>query len=235
MSYSNFKSIFFLALPLALLLFEGCEPSGGAISEGTIEYKVTYPKMSNDNFMKDFMPDEMVMKFKDEKYLTELSAGMGMFKTNFLCDGEEEVLAQMVKLINKKYVLVMDKDEVGAFNHETPEYTITKTNEKKMIAGYECHKAVVSLNKGKQEHFDVYYTKEIDIELPNWCTKFKEIDGVLMEYQQERYDICMRFTATKVIPGDISESAFVIGEDYQEVSREKMDKEMTEIFESFNQ
>lgn len=95
------KYFHIIGLFIALLSL-GCGGDSSDKTEGIIMYKVTYPKMDKGNFMMDFMPDKMVLKFKDDKYVTVLSAGMGMFRSSFVIDQENDQFSQMVKLINKK-------------------------------------------------------------------------------------------------------------------------------------
>ena len=203
-------------------------------SEGEIHYKVTYPKLEKDNFMRDFMPKKMVLKFKDDKYITHLSAGMGMFKTNFLCDFENQEFLQMVKLINKKYVLKLKDEEIKNSLNNMPLFLVEFTNETKKILGYECKKAIVTINNGMNDAFTVFYTDEINIESPNWSNQFSVINGVLLEYQYEKYDVCMKFTAKKIHYKTIEDSEFDVPNTYKEITEKQMDQEMKEIFESFN-
>ena len=56
----------------------------------------------------------------------------------------------------------------------------------------------------------------------------------MLEYQYEKYDVCMRFTASKIEFKEIDDSEFEISKDYKLISESQMDKEMKEIFDSFN-
>jgi GLPGLI family protein len=203
-------------------------------TEGIILYKVTYPKMDKHNLMFDFMPNKMVMKFKDHKYTTDLSAGMGMFKTNFIVDKEADTFSQLVKLINKKYVLTLKGNAISASTALLPKLNIEFTDETKKILGYNCKKAIITIDNDEKEVFTVFYTNEIAIESPNWCNQFKDIDGVMLEYQYEKYDVTMRLKAQSIKFTKIDDSEFEISDEYENISEEKMDMEMKEIFDSFN-
>ncbi len=228
-------SIINLLLLFSVLVFiSGCGKKFSSNSEGTIEFEVTYPKMDPSNFMLDFLPKTMEQKFKNNTFVTELSAGMGMFRTCFIIDCNDKKYTHFVKLINKKFILTLNEDGVIEMNKIMPTYIVTQTNETKEIAGYLCKKATVTVeNTG--EIFDIFYTKEIDIDTPNWATQYADIKGVLMEYQLEKYGLCMRITAKNVSFNNIEENALKQPEGYQHVSIDRMDKEMEEIFTSFNQ
>lgn len=215
-------------------LFYSCSDGVKDQTEGIIEYTVTYPKMEKDNFMRDFMPNKMHVKFKNNTYSNSLTAGMGMFKSSFICNKANEDYIQIVKLINKKYALHLVKDEITKSMSNKTSYSIEFTNDVKNIIGYNCNKATVTVNNESHDAFTVFYTDKIKIDTPNWCNEFVEIPGVLMEYQYEKYDVCMRFTATKIEFKKVDDDEFVLPKDYKLISEPEMDKEMKEIFDSFN-
>jgi len=190
--------------------------------------------MDKHNLMFDFMPKKMVLKFKDNNYTTSLSAGMGMFKTNFIVNQEADEFSQLVKLINKKYILTLKGDEINQSLSKLPKFNIEQTGETKEILGYMCKKAIVTIDNNSNDAFTVFYTDKINIENPNWNNQFKGIDGVMLEYQYEKYDICMRFKAKSIKFTEIKDSEFAIDEKYENISEIEMDKEMQEIFDSFN-
>ncbi|MGE0561188.1 MAG: hypothetical protein AB7O47_05185 [Flavobacteriales bacterium] len=202
-------------------------------SEGIIEFNVSYPKMEKDNFMRDFMPQKMKLSFKDNTYSNSLSAGMGMFKSSFVCNKNDQEFLQMVKLINKKYSLQLKGDEIVKSMSTKPTYSVEFTDDVKKIIGYNCNKAIVTVNNEQQDAFIVYYTDKINIETPNWCNEFKDIPGVMLEYQYEKYGVCMRFTAKKITFKKIDDDEFMLPVDYKPLSESEMDKEMQEIFDSF--
>lgn len=228
-------SIYALLIFLASPLFFSCKKKKSGKSEGLIEYAVSYPKMDKDNFMLDFLPKTMTQKFSNNTLLSELSAGMGMFRTCFIMDSNDKKYTHFVKLLNKKYVLVLDQDEVDEMNKLMPDFKVTFTDETKEIAGFKCKKAIITIDSHDNETFDIYYTEEIDFDEPNWATQYANIKGVLMEYQVEKYGLCMRMQATRVSYEKIEDESLKMPEGYQFVSRDRMDKEMEEIFQSFNQ
>lgn len=220
-------------LAFIALILTRCGDGVSNQTEGIIEYNVSYPKMEKDNFMRDFMPNKMKMYFKDNTYSNTLSAGMGMFKSSFVCNKDDQEFLQMVKLINKKYSLHIKGEEITQSMKNKPTYSVEFTSDVKKIIGYNCNKAIVTVNNEQQDAFVVYYTDKINIETPNWCNEFKEIPGVLLEYQYEKYGVCMRFTAKKITFKKVDDDEFILPKDYNLISEPEMDKEMQEIFDSF--
>lgn len=183
--------------------------------------------------MFDFMPKKMELVFKNNKYITNLSAGMGLFKTSFLVDKNENQFSQLVKLVDKKYILSLKDEKVDESLSKLPIFNIEHTKETKEILTYSCKKAIITVGNNKNDTFSVYYTDQISIETPNWCNQFKGIDGVLLEYQYEKYDVCMRFTAQSIKYTKIDDNEFHVDDKYVSLSQEDIDKEMQEIFDSF--
>ena len=227
------KVIYILILIVSISVIGGCGGDFSGKSQGIIYYKVSYPKMDKRNLMFDFMPKKIVLKFKDNKYVTNMTAGMGMFKTDIVVDQEENQFSQMVKLINKKYILTLKGDHIKKSLANLPKYHVEQTGETKIILNFLCKKAIVTIDNDTNKIFTVYYTDKINIEDPNWSNEFSEIDGVMLEYQYEKYGVCMKFEAKKIQFTDIDDSEFEIDPKYKAIPEAAMDKEMQEIFDSF--
>lgn len=191
------------------------------ISEGAIEYDAAVVDQSHP--MATLAPSKMTIKFKDNKSCAEMSAGMGLFSTSFISDPEKKTLTQLVKLLNKKFSLILNEAAVKKENEAYP-YTIIPTKETKIIAGYKCSKAHVKTNDELGYEFDVYYTKDLNIKNPNFANPFSTLDGVLMEYQMKKFGLEMKFTAKTVKNEDVEESCFELPADYKAVSQEEMNE-----------
>jgi GLPGLI family protein len=224
----NFRRFFILTLPAAVLLMAstGCKSGHPGIGEGVIEYDCEV--VDKNNPMADLAPDKMTVKFKDHRSALELTAGMGLFSTTFISDNNSKTLTQLVKLLNKKFVHVSDSVEVKQ-EATVSNMKIEKVSGNKMIAKFKCKKVRVSFTDNSHPPFDVWYTNEINLSNPNWNNPFHEIDGVLMEYQMNRYGLEMKFIAKSVAEAEVDEDAFQTPEEYKPISK----KEMEELFKAF--
>jgi GLPGLI family protein len=219
------RSAFATLLGLSMLLIASCGPDDEHnISEGVIEYDATVVDQANP--MANLAPSKMTMRFKENKAVAEMSAGMGLFSTSFISDPDKKTLTQLVKLLNKKFSLVQNQAEIEAENKNYP-VEVTPTKETKMIAGYKCLKSHVKMKDDSGVEFDIFYTKDLGIKDPNFCNPFYMVDGVLMEYQMKKFDLEMRFTAKSVKKEDVDDSAFDLPSDYKKISQ----KEMNELFQ----
>lgn len=225
------RSILYSVLILTFAVVS-CNNTGSKknISEGIIEYKIEYPKMDeNDIMLASMMPKTMKMRFKENNTVNELKTGAGVFQTKFINQNKNKQLIHLVKLVNNKYGLILDSTEIyESYAKQVDGMKVEKTKETKEIAGYKCYRAKITFDN-PENNFDVYYTNDIKIENPNWCTPFHEIEGVLMEYQLENYNILMRLTAENVYPEAIDLSEFEMPDDYVQISQDEMEEKFLDF------
>lgn len=212
-----------LFICLAAYVFIGCghDIFHSGISEGTIEYKIVV--LDSANPMAKMAPDKMTVKFKNNLSYAELIAGMGLFETNFINDEPGRKLTQMVRMLNKKWAYVADSTAVNKELASDEQFTVTETNETKVIAGYTCKKAIAKSKDGKAPDVDLYYTNDIKWEQPNWATPFTSIKGVLLQYRVAKYGFYMEFTADKVVQEKVDDTVFKLPADYKMISKQQLD------------
>jgi peptide-N-glycosidase F-like protein len=209
-----------------LLMVGSCgQNDDKVVAEGVIEYTASVVDQSNP--MASLAPSKMTIKFKNNKSCAEMSAGMGLFSTAFISNPETKTLTQLVKLLNKKFSLVLDHTSIQKEN-DAYKFELTPTKETKKIAGYQCEKVHVKMMDEFGTEFDIFYTKDLAIENPNFANPFYMIDGVLMEYQMKKFGLEMKFTAKAVKKEDVDDSAFELPADFKAISAE----EMATLFES---
>jgi hypothetical protein len=194
------------------------------ISEGEIEYEASVLDLNNS--MATMAPNKMTVRFKANKSCAEMTAGMGLFSTSFISDPETKTFTQLVKILNKKFMLIQNEASINKENDRYP-IQLIPTSETKLIAGYKCMKMKVIPLDRKSMPFDIFYTKELNIQHPNFTNPFYKVDGVLMEYQLKKFGLEMRFIAKAVKPETIDDKCFQVPSDYKKVS----EKEMKMIFE----
>lgn len=176
---------------------DGCSVLGGK-KEGIIIFEVTYPKPPAEAWKRMMMPDDMEMKFKDDKYYSNLNFS-GAMDLSFYVDNSKKEVTEYVKIMSDKMAYTTTDKDLTQLLMDVPKHTVKFVeDENKDIAGYSCKKAIVTVESKTPYSFDVYYTTDIALTNPNWCTPFKEIPGTLMEYQIEKFDVIMRFTAKEV-------------------------------------
>lgn len=207
---------------ILLLLWYSCNPSDEkSISEGTIEYDVEVVDKSSS--LSDMLPSKMTVKFKDNKSSVEMSAGMGLFSSSFVSDPQLKTFTVCIKILNKKLFNTQTSKEIEEENNKFP-VEVIKTNEKKLIAGYNCSKAHIKPLDPEKPEFDIFYTNEIKLENPNFATPFHAIDGVLLEYQMKKFGFELRFKAKSVTKNDIDDDIFEVPSEYKRITMAEIDE-----------
>lgn len=230
------EGVLIASCSVALLLFSGCGQGTDTVSEidvideGKIVYKLSYPQFDSDNIFTSMFPKEMTFKFKDSNTKNELKTSMAVFSTSLFANNKEKKVTHLVRIANKYSGLEMDSIEIMEEYGKKPDgMLITHTDSIKEIAGYKCKHAHVTFENDTSKYFDIFYTDQIGIKDPNWCTPFYEIKGVLMEAQVTQFNMDMHMIATSVVAEEYPDEEFTITKEYEPITIE----EMADIFQSF--
>jgi len=216
------KQILFYSCSVTLL-FCGCNNNEkGLLTEGVINYEVTL--INKDYYMAYAAPSAMTFEFKDSKCRGVINAGPGgIVTTTFISDPEKKIFSQLFQMGNKKFVHAFDDGEMQKENEGFPLHSVKRTDETKVIAGYKCKKVVYDFKDESIPDFDVYYTNDLAVKSPNWASPFKEVDGILMEYQVNKYGLILRFTATALNHVKVESSDFEVPNDHKVVTSEYLE------------
>lgn len=204
---------------------------GKDISEGVIEYDISYPKMDPNSMMVQGLPDKAYLRFKNDDVVNDMSGMMGLISITYIAKKSTNSVAQTLTLINKKYVADITAEEMTKMNSEYIESVETGKNVKE-IAGFKCKEAIVKLKNGESVY--AYYTNDIGISNPNWSNPYTKIDGVLMDFQMERYGLAMHLVAKQVSQQKIDDAAFDISDEHKKIPFPELEKILIELNPSGN-
>jgi GLPGLI family protein len=204
------------------------------ISEGVINYKISFPNAGRDQMMTSLLPEKMVFTFKDNNSIAEFETIGGVFNSRTVALQDSSLINSYLKLFKKKIVLQLDETGLETMLAEQPAMTIIDTDITDTIAGYLCRKAIAVYDDISIPEISLYYTEKIDFKDPNWCNQYRDIDGVLLSYEIEQFGIRMRFDATSIEEIKVQENTFSPLKDFKIVSFEEMKVEMQKIIETFN-
>lgn len=232
------RSIVVVGLAAIILFGASCssrsELLGFALSEGRIDYAVTFPLMEDDNVMKSILPDQMTVAFKGDKYNSEFNTYGGVFKNKVAIDTKDQSYTQMLKIFKKRLACNYDQIDLEELMHDFPPFTILKSDRLDTLAGIPCKTAKGVFYDIDQPNIDIYYTNQIGVSNPNWCTPFAELDGFLLGYDIDMFDMRMRLIAENVEASEIPDSEFEVDEDYKKVSYKYIKVELEKLMESFD-
>ncbi len=213
---------YLLVLLFAAIIINSCDISvGGKFDQGIIEYDLKYLEDENKNPIISLLPTTMTFQFKDENLSQSVEGWMGIFKMGGIYNAEDQTTTAFLKIMADKYIYQGN----SAFGYnEYPDMQIEYVDETKEIAGIKCKKANITIPGGEIEQFSVYYTDKIKLEKANLFNPFKEIPGVLLEFQYEMFDITTSLTATKIEQVEVDDAIFEVPSGYKKVSKEEMEE-----------
>jgi hypothetical protein len=199
------------------------------ITEGVVEYDITYPKLDPNSMMASGMPSKAFLRFKDNCTSHEMSGMMGLISITYISNYTNKVVEQRLTLINKKYSSEINTGELDRLNNS---YISSIEEGKKIveIAGYKCKEALVKLIDGKI--LKIYYTNDISIDSPNWSNPYSKIEGVLMDCEMERYGVVMHLVAKSVVAQKVDDAVFTIPADtaqYKKIVFTELEKILKEL------
>lgn len=214
--------LFLLFNAVIVMLVTGCggvKNNDNLISEGIIVYDAT--PLDEGHPFASYAPSKMTVKFKDNNFSAYMTAGMGALTASFISNPEKQTFTQVIRLFTDTYFVVQEKEEIQKENQQI-DIEIKPTKETKMIAGYNCKKAIASVKGDEPTEYEIYYTNEIGIENSNFANPYFKLDGVLMEYRMKKFGLEMQFTATSITKEVIDDAVFEVPDNCEQISQEAL-------------
>jgi GLPGLI family protein len=188
--------------------------------KGVITYKITVEGSGVTDEMKTMMPKTMIMSIKGNKARSEMVMSMG--KTVSITDGDNKTAITLMDMMGQKIAMQSNYEEIMKDIADSPEAKVEVTSETKEIAGYVCKKAIVTIPEEEMEII-VYFTEELGSSALNFDNpQFKDINGVMLEFEMPNDSFSMKFTAITVEKKNVEDSEFIIPEGYQIKTKEEL-------------
>jgi len=188
--------------------------------KGVITYKITIEGSGVTDEMKTMMPKTMTMSIKGNKSRSEMIMSMG--KTISISDGDNKTAITLMDMMGQKIAMQSNYEEIMKEMADSPEAKVEITSETKDILGYSCKKAVITIPEDDTELI-VYFTEELGSKELNFDNpQFKDINGLMLEFEIPNEMFSMHFTAVSVEKKNVEDSEFTIPEGYQIKTKEEM-------------
>ncbi|MDF2438006.1 MAG: hypothetical protein K0Q95_2382 [Bacteroidota bacterium] len=171
---------------------------------------------------------ESVTYIKGDKRRTDLN--MAIQSTTSLMDTKSKQIITLMDIMGQKYMIKMNEADIKKEEAKAPETSIKYIDEKKMIAGYNCKKAEVTVKskEGKEDVMNVYYTEEIPTS--DLKAAYKGLKGFPMEFAMNQGGLKMTFTTKSVSKDPVPDSKFDVPTDgYKETTMEDFQKSMQQM------
>jgi GLPGLI family protein len=188
--------------------------------KGVITYKITVEGSGVTDDMKSMMPKTMVMTIKGNKSRSEMVMSMG--KTVSITDGDSKTTTTLMDMMGQKIAIQSTTEEIMKDIADAPDVKVEVTSETKDILGYVCKKAIITSAEEEMEII-VYFTEELGTKDLNFDNpQFKDINGVMLEFEMPNEMMTMHFTAVSVEKKNVEDSEFAIPEGYQIKTKEEL-------------
>lgn len=219
------KSALLLLIGLIIsFCFIGCSSKDG-ISEGKIDYSITFPDFDADEhtFLAILLPKKQVYSFKNNDFHNQVKKAM--VEINIISNTETNYFYSDLLFNEKQYFEgTIDQAALDQFEIEFTDKTDT-------IAGFNVKQALAHSN----EHgtFELWYTEEITMKNPNWHTPYYKIPGVLLDYTLVQNGVTMHFRATQFYNEELDETIFTPSKKGTKVDFQTFQNELSVLFENF--
>lgn len=168
---------------------------------------------------------ESVVYIKGEKRRIDMNTAMQSTAT--IVDGKAKTVITAMDIMGQKYLIKMNESDLNKEKAEAPVTSIKYLDETKVIAGYKCKKAEVTMKmkEGKEQTFIVFYTDQI----PTSDTKnvFEGLKGMPLEYSISQGGVNMTFSTKSIEKTPVPDSKFELDKaGYKETTLEELQKSM---------
>lgn len=196
--------------------------AGGKPFEGIITYKISYPDNKFTESQQAMFPKMLTVSIKGSNSKTEIKTQMG--DQIEITDYITKTKVALIDMMGQKYAVRSTAEEIEKENAKEPLPSVEVTSETKVIAGYTCKKAVVTVNDdGAVSKYDVFFTNELGPKAANFDNPlYKDIDGVMMEFSMKTPQFTMVFSATAVEKKSLSAKEFDIPSDFSVITKEEL-------------
>lgn len=219
------KSSLVLWVGLVMLLGLVACSSKGSISEGKIDYSITFPEFSAEDhtFLAMLLPKQQTYTFKNNHFHSQVKKMM--VEINIVSNTETNYFYSDLLFNETQYF------EGTIIQDDLDKFEIEFTDKKDTIAGFNVKQALAHSNQFGT--IELWYTEDITMINPNWHTPYYDVPGVLLDYTVIQNGVTMHFKATKFHDQIIDESIFAPTKKGSQVDFEVFQNELSALFENF--
>ena len=161
------------------------------IGDCTVTYKISG---GDANTNKNLSSATKIFYVKGKMARTDVISGN--YKQSVIYDNSKGTAVVLKEIGSEKYMTLLDGNEWEKQNNHFEGQTITLENDTKAILGYECKKAVAKLKDGTT--YNMYYTPSIIPSASENPYQFKDIPGLVLEYETSGNNKTAKITYTAV-------------------------------------
>jgi hypothetical protein len=190
-------------------------------SSGYIKFAMSYSESDLSKEEMAMMPEETEMWFKGDLMKLRMPMGMGM-QSDVLILKDRVML--LMDLMGNKLAMETPKSDIENENSAAKKVTVKFVDgESKVIAGYNCKKAILS-TPGEKD-MSVWYTDKVKSN-GSWYFKMSEINGFPLEFSMKTGEMSIRMSAKEVRLEEVGDAEFKVSPEYKVMTEADMMKMM---------
>lgn len=206
------------------MVCSSCKEKGGKfIDQGEIHFTIDY-KGNVGPLPIEIMPKNLIVSFKENKILFEITSPIGNSGIFNLANPETGIYDTYFSMFAMNYFYAAEPGEQYPGFEGMKGIEIKETLKTSVICGYNCKNAEVTFPADRNKIYNIWYTREINVKNPNASTPFSQIDGMLMSFFFFIGQTELHFNAETVYKKEIPDITFERREKYKKVSREQINK-----------
>lgn len=177
------------------------------ISEGTIIYNISTQSLDNKSSQADPLSGATnTIYLKGSLSKTEMASPLG--KETTIYDAKTGTGVILKEYSGQKLMITLTKENWVNNNRKFEGIVFVNTTETKKIAGYNCTKATAKLKDGSE--MTVYYTAEININDKEYIQTFKNLQGLVVQYEFESGKLKFKYSMASIDFGTLLVAKFDI-------------------------
>ena len=177
------------------------------------------------------MPRQMTMEYKKNIIRNSIEGGLGFFNLVNISDLGNFKNTTYLKFIDIKYIYKGKRKETPCCFGKLEGMQLDYTEETREIAGFTCRHAIARFPDDGIEPFDIWYTEEIPLDHPNGNSPFRDVPGVMLEFNSLLGDVTMHLQARKFEAVDVHDREFKSPDNYKLVTKTEMEKIIDALLE----
>ncbi len=207
-----------ILLLITTIVFTACKsPQSSSPSEGTINFRITYPSDKMTSGFSTFLPSQMKVIYRQNHYKLSIKGEFSIYNLEYISREKGDTCFTLFKIFDKKLFHKMNKNESLFLFTElgNPKIKFDK-KASKIIAGHPCKRATLHYPGAENNETEVWYCTDIDLPAANRNTPFEKIPGTLLQFSIKYKDLYLNLEADEVIYSPISADAFNVPESYEQ-------------------
>lgn len=174
----------------------GCTNGGSKFQQGVIEYQIEYPREIQSRPISHLLPERLQVFFSEDKMKLQIKGDLNLFSLDFLALSGGDSCYTVFKMLNRRMLVPLSSEERWfLFSDDQPFHYQVLEDSVRQIAGFQCHKVMISRIGHPTESYGAWFTTELPITGQMMRTPFDQIEGVPLAFEIEYHHNIFRFKA----------------------------------------